>query len=77
MADKNLFKVFYTLNLGLQLGFLIIVPLVLFFWAGAYLDQKMNSSPWFLILFIGIAFVFIVFELRQYFLPLFKKAKKD
>ena len=76
MADKQGFKVFYVLTMATQIGFLVAVPLILFLLGGIFLDKRFNSSPWFLILSIIVAFIFIFFEVRQFLLPLLRDKKQ-
>ena len=46
-----------SLNFALELGFTIIVPLVLFALGGRLLDRKFGTSPWF---FLGGTLLSIV-----------------
>ena len=54
---------FYTLSTALQLGFLIIIPIMLFFFVGLYLDKYLLTTPLFLIIGItagfGISFYYV------------------
>lgn len=45
------------LNLAWVLGYLIAIPAVVFSFSGAYLDKKMNTSPLYLLIGIGLALV--------------------
>lgn len=46
---------FKVMPLALNLGFSIAVPLVLFALLGRYLDGILGTSPWLLLVSIGIA----------------------
>lgn len=71
-------KFFYAISLGLELGFLIAVPLVLFLFFGVFLDKKFNTSPIFLIILTILSLVTMIFELRFLVLPfLEKRSRKD
>lgn len=56
-----------------QLGFLIAVPLIGLMLLGIWLDKIFNLSPCCTLIFIGLSFVVIFFELRGYFQSLLKK----
>lgn len=67
---KNLF---YAISLGLELGFLIVIPLVVFVVLGIFLDRKFNTSPIFLLISIALSFISTVFEVRYLILPFLNK----
>ncbi len=46
-----------VISLAWDLGWMIAVPIVLLAFGGAMLDKKFQSSPWFLLGGIGLAFV--------------------
>lgn len=50
-------SIWRELNLIFELGFLIVVPIILFGLLGAYLDEKFSTSPLFLLSGILIAIV--------------------
>ncbi len=45
------------ISLAWDLGWMIAVPIVLLAFGGAVLDKKLQTSPWFLLGGIGLAFV--------------------
>ena len=47
--QKSKGKIFYALSLGMELGFLIAIPLVVFLLLGLFLDRKFRTFPIFLI----------------------------
>jgi F0F1-type ATP synthase assembly protein I len=47
-------KLAYAVSLAMQLGFLIIAPLVGFIWLGVYLDRVFQSTP--ALLLVGLTF---------------------
>ena len=46
-----------VISLAWDLGWMIAVPIVLLAFGGAVLDKKFQTSPWFLLGGIGLAFV--------------------
>ncbi len=51
-------------DLALNLGFIIVIPIVLFALAGRFADKYFNSSPWFLL--VGILVSIIVTTILVY-----------
>lgn len=45
----------FVVQLGWNLGFIIAIPTVVFGFGGAYLDRWLGSSPAFLLLGLGLA----------------------
>ena len=64
---------FYAISLGLELGFLIVLPLVVFLLLGLFIDRKFNTFPIFLILFIIGGMVATIFEVKVLVLPFLEK----
>jgi len=54
MEDSKPEKQWSALGLAWELGYTIAVPLVFFALVGRFLDRKLGTSPW--ILLIGILF---------------------
>jgi hypothetical protein len=52
--DKNM-KKWGLVNLAMELGFIIALPLVVLALGGKWLDTKTHTTPWFTILGIIIA----------------------
>ncbi len=69
--EKNNF--FYAVTLGLELGFLIAAPLILFLLVGLFLDKKFDTVPVFLILFIVLGIIATIFEIFYLILPFLEK----
>jgi len=44
-------------SLAMELGYIIAIPIVLFALGGRFLDKKINSSPWFLLLGVGFSII--------------------
>ncbi len=63
-----------NLSLVSQIGFSMVIPIVLCVLAGNYIDQKLKSQPWFLVIFVilGVGAAF----LNLYKLTLTKKDKR-
>jgi len=72
--DKS--KFFYALSLGLELGFLIAIPLVIFLLLGVFLDKKFNTFPIFLISFIIIGLIVTFLDVYYLILPFLEKRSK-
>ncbi len=70
---------FYAASLGLELGFLIAVPLVVFLLVGLFIDRKLGTLPLFLIIFLILSTISTFFEIRYLILPFLEKRsqKKD
>lgn len=51
---KSKFKKFYLLNLTFQLGFTIILPILIGVLSGVWLDKKMLTSPLFTLIGVGL-----------------------
>lgn len=74
-GDKDKQKVLYTLSIAFQLGLSIVIPLAIAILIGIKLDEKMKTSPLFLLIFVLIGFLFIIFETYYFLLPIIKKKK--
>lgn len=73
LAPHHHTKTFYAISVAMQLGFLILIPVAAFLWLGAYIDDKTNTSPLFLLIGLVIGFsttAYSVFHLLQ---PLLKE----
>lgn len=70
---KNKPNVFYTLSLGLELGFLIALPVVIFLILGIFLDKKFQSFPISLILSVILGLVFTFLDIYYIVLPFLDK----
>ncbi|MDO8663541.1 MAG: AtpZ/AtpI family protein [Candidatus Wildermuthbacteria bacterium] len=66
-------KIFYAVSLGLEIGFAIALPMVLFLAAGIFLDKKLDTFPIFLISFLVLSFAAAIFEVRYLILPFLEK----
>lgn len=47
--------VWQAFNLAWELGYTIVIPLVIFALAGRYLDQRYDTSPWMLLAGMALA----------------------
>ena len=66
-------KIFYAVFLGLELGFLIVGPLVGLLVLGLFLDKLFKTSPILLISFLIVSFVATFFEVRYLILPFLER----
>lgn len=48
-------KVFFVLSLAFQLGYMIALPAAVFAFGGAWLDRRLDTSPLFILLGLGLA----------------------
>ncbi len=72
------FNFFYAAALGLELGFLIAVPLVLFLVLGVWLDKRFNAFPICLVSGIIIGLIITFLDIYYLVLPfLNKRSKKE
>lgn len=55
MAQKS--PLWEALNLAWELGYLIAIPIVLLGFGGAFLDKKVDTSPLFLLVGIGLSII--------------------
>lgn len=70
-------KFIYAVSLGLELGFLIAAPLVIFVFLGVFLDRKFHTLPLFLITFILLSIITTIFEVRNLILPFLEKRSQN
>ncbi len=71
--EKSTPKFFYAVSLGVELGFLIAVPLIIFLLAGLYFDRKLGTMPLFTIVALLLNSVVTVFEVKNLILPFLEK----
>jgi len=62
--------------LGLELGFLVALPLVVFLVLGVFLDKKFETFPIFLISGIIIGLILTFVDIRYLILPFLEKRSK-
>lgn len=63
--------------LGLELGFAIALPLVLFLLLGVWADKKFGTMPLFVIICLLAGFAAAVIEVKQLILPFLEKRSKN
>jgi len=49
------------LGIAWEMGYLIVIPLLLFSLGGKFLDKKINSAPWFFLIGIILAIFFTTY----------------
>ena len=74
--QRNKQNVFYTIFLGLELGFLVALPLVVFLVLGVFLDKRFETFPIFLISGIIIGLILTFVDIRYLILPFLEKRSK-
>jgi F0F1-type ATP synthase assembly protein I len=67
---KNLF---YAVSLGLELGFLIAIPIVVFLALGVFLDKTLDTFPYLMIASIFLGLIATAFDVYYLVLPFLKK----
>lgn len=72
-GKKSSFGFAYAASLGLELGFMIAVPLVIFLLGGLYLDKKFGTLPLFLIIALVLNMIVSVIEVKKLILPFLEK----
>ena len=74
MADKaSKINFLYALSLGMGLGLAVAIPLVAFLLLGLFIDNKFNTLPLFLIIFILLSLGVAAYEIRNIILPFLEK----
>jgi len=56
---------FYSLSMALQLGFLIVVPILVCFFLGLFLFRHFHTSAWVLIVITAIGIAFSVYNVYR------------
>jgi len=75
--NKETKNFFYAISLGLELGFLIVLPLVVFLLIGLFLDKKFHTFPIFLISFIIFSLISAAIGTRYLILPFLEKRSQN
>jgi len=75
-AQTTDFKLWYALSLGLQLGFIIVVPIAGFIFIGYKIDQHFSTHPLFLMLGIFVGLAITAYEVYEWLLPLVKNPEE-
>jgi hypothetical protein len=63
----------YVLGMGSGIGFLLSFPLALSIFLGAWLDKKLETSPYILITAIFLGLILTVFNLYKIIIPFLEK----
>jgi ATP synthase protein I len=50
-------KLFKAVNLALSLGFIIILPILIFLFIGMFLDNRLNTSPIITLIFLLLGII--------------------
>lgn len=66
-----------TLAFAWELGYSIVIPLVLFTLAGRFLDKKLGTSPWLLLAGIIISIIITSFIVYKKVITVFNNIKKQ
>jgi F0F1-type ATP synthase assembly protein I len=63
--------------LGLELGFAIASPLIVFLLIGVWLDHKIGTMPLFVIIFLLVGLIAVVLEVRYLIVPFLEKRSQN
>jgi F0F1-type ATP synthase assembly protein I len=63
----------YALSIGMQLGFMIALPLIICMVAGIFIDKKLGTFPIFLILSVFIGMALTIISIYKSVLPFLEK----
>jgi len=79
MKDNNNHnaKFLYAVSFAWQLGFFIVIPLVICILIGFWLDNKLHTSPFFLLVGIIISLIFTAYDTYKILSPLLNNKKND
>lgn len=67
----------YVLSTGSELGFLIALPLVICILLGIYLDRKLNTFPWILLMMVLAGMGLTVVNVYKVIIPFLEKRSED
>lgn len=59
-----------------QIGFMVIMPLLLFIWGGAWLVERFSLPQWLMPIFIALGIITMISSVGSYLLKLTKKYGK-
>ena len=59
--------------LGLELGFAMVIPLVVFLLLGIWLDRKFGTMPLFTIVLLSVGLAAVVIEVKYLIMPFLEK----
>jgi F0F1-type ATP synthase assembly protein I len=76
MSDSPVNNMARAMALGLELGFLIAIPLIVFLILGLWLDRKFDTMPLFVIVCLLAGFAAVIVEVKQIILPFLEKRSK-
>jgi F0F1-type ATP synthase assembly protein I len=76
MSDSPVNNMARAMALGLELGFLIPIPLIVFLILGLWLDRKFDTMPLFVIVCLLAGFAAVIVEVKQIILPFLEKRSK-
>jgi F0F1-type ATP synthase assembly protein I len=77
MSDSPVNNMARAMALGLELGFLIAIPLIVFLILGLWLDRKFDTMPLFVIVCLLAGFAAVIVEVKQIILPFLEKRSKN
>ena len=63
----------YALGLGMQMGLLVVLPMIAFLLLGIFLDKKFNTAPLFLISLVIFSIIVTIVDVRYLVLPFIEK----
>jgi len=75
--SKNLAEKYKVVGLAFEMGYIIALPLIGFLFLGKYLDQKLNTDPYFKIAAIVLALTLTSIWLTRRFSEILKAMRED
>lgn len=70
--DQNVFTVWYAISFGMQLGFLIVLPIGGFMFLGKWVDGFLYTFPLFFLVGIIVGLFMTSYEIYHLLAPLIK-----
>ena len=64
---------FYAIDLGIQLGLMVALPMVGFLALGVFLDRKLGTSPTFIIASVVVGLTVSILDISYFILPFLNK----
>lgn len=60
-----------------QIGFMVIVPLLIFIWGGSWLVEKFSLPQWLIVVFIALGILTMISSVGSYLMKLARKYGKS
>jgi F0F1-type ATP synthase assembly protein I len=77
MENKPKSAYWQAFNLAWEFGYMIVIPLVVFALGGRFADQRLGTSPWLLLLGMGVAIAITTVMMIRKFSGLVRDIEKQ